>query len=102
MPDDDEDPIATHTLDAFDAGTTVDVYEDGTLFLTFPLMPPSWWKGKDALESLGDDLAETLETEVEWADKELFIISPPPAGTEQALARLRDFLAELRARNTSA
>lgn len=89
----DDEVVEEVRLDEFDRGTTLTRMSDGCLHVALPLMPPSWWNGRDALESLDQDLARAVGAEVEWADKELFIIAEPPP---DAIERVRACLLEVR------
>lgn len=93
MTDEDVDCIAEVKLDAFQGGTRIESWSDGSLRLRLPLMPPSWATREDGFDSFQQRLQEVIGTKVDGLDKELFLVRAPHANTVE---RISAFLLELR------
>jgi hypothetical protein len=93
---DDVDCVEEIRLDEFDRGTTLEIMNDGSLWLHLRLMPPSWATEDDGFDSFQSELEVAIGTSVEGADKELFVIAAP---TGHTVERVRTFLAAVRARH---
>lgn len=58
---------------------------DGQLYLVFNFMPPSDCEDEQAFDSFDEELAQATGVEVEWEDREVFIIASPKADTQQRI-----------------
>jgi predicted DNA-binding WGR domain protein len=62
------------------------VMHNGHLYVVFNFMPPSDCEDEDAYDSFDEEMAEALGVEVDWEDREVFMIQAPKADTIERLA----------------
>jgi hypothetical protein len=91
-----EEPVEVVPLAGFDPDGEPEarVMADGSLYLVFDLMPPSW--AEDAAEQFDNfdqQLTAVCGTAVHWEDREVFRIDRPAPDT---IERVRSFLASYR------
>jgi hypothetical protein len=87
-----EEPVEVIRLTGFDpqGEPQLRVFADGSLFVVFEFMPPSW--AEDAPERFDDfdrQLAVAIGVPVVWDDREVFVVAKPAADTVE---RLHSFL----------
>ena len=86
------EPVEVFALTGFDPDgePEVRIMTDGSLYVVFNFMPPSW--AEDAPERFDDfdkQLARAVGVPVEWEDRESFRIAGPAPDTVE---RVRSFL----------
>jgi predicted DNA-binding WGR domain protein len=67
--------------------------KSGELFVFFNFMPPSDCEDEDGFDSFDEEMARAIGVEVEWEDREVFLIQSPKADT---LARISAFISNYR------
>lgn len=86
-------PVTVIPLTGFDpeGEPEVRVMADGSLYVVFNFMPPSWGEDEpDRFDDFDNQLSEAVGVTVEWADREFFRIQRPAKDT---IDRIRTFLA---------
>jgi hypothetical protein len=89
----DDDPINVVSLTGFDPEGEPEIREmsDGSMYLVFNFMPPSWAEDDpDPFDDFDKQLSKAIGLPVEWEDREFFRIVRPAADTVQ---RIKRFLA---------
>lgn len=91
-----DDPVDIITVKGFDpeGDPEIQVMADGSLYLVFNFIPPSWAEDNpDEFDDFDEQLSEAIELPVEWEDREVFFIEQPE---EDTCDRIRSFLATYR------
>jgi hypothetical protein len=86
-------PVTVVPLAGFDpAGEPeIRVMADGSLYIAFNFMPPSWAEDDpERFDDFDQQLSRAVGLPIEWEDRELFRIERP---TEETIERIRHFLA---------
>lgn len=90
-------------IQGFDPASSPTLYRmaDGTAWLMFESMPPSWVPKEDHMtlgpcRDLADELERTIGTEVIWEDREAFLI---PDARQVDAGAIAAFLTEFRRRH---
>jgi predicted DNA-binding WGR domain protein len=83
-----DDIIKTVQLAGFDAAGEPELHimANNELRLVFNFMPPSDCEDEDAYEEFDEELAAAIGVEVEWEDREVFLIQAPKADTAERIA----------------
>ena len=83
-----DDIIKTVQLSGFDAAGEPELHimANNELRLVFNFMPPSDCEDEDAYEEFDQELSAAIGVEVEWEDREVFLIQAPKADTAQRIA----------------
>jgi hypothetical protein len=87
-----DEAIETITLEGFDpeGEPEIRIMENGSLELVFNFMPPTWAEeNPEAFDDFDVQLAEVLDLEVLWEDREFFVIEEP---AEDTVERIKQFL----------
>lgn len=69
------------------------VMGDGTLYVVFNFMPPSDCDDESAFDSFDEEMAQATGVEVEWEDREVFLIQSPKKDT---IERITEFVSAYR------
>jgi hypothetical protein len=88
-----DDHINVVMLTGFDPDGEPEIREmaDGSIYLVFNFMPPSWAEDEpDPFDDFDKQLSEAIGLPVEWEDREFFHIKSPEKNTVQ---RIQEFLA---------
>lgn len=91
-----DEPLTVVAITGFDpeGEPEIRVLGDGSLYVVFNFMPPSWAEdGPEAFDDFDQQLAQVAGVEVNWEDREFFQIARPLGNTVE---RIRTFLAEYR------
>jgi len=84
MSQDTEDDVAKIIeLSGFDEAGEPELrlMKDGQLYVYFNFMPPSDCQDEEAFDSFDEEMAQAIGVEVEWEDREVFLIPSPKADT---------------------
>jgi hypothetical protein len=87
------DPVEVIALAGFDplGEPQIRVMADGSLYVVFNFMPPSWAEDDpDRFDDFDKQLGKAVGLPVEWEDREFFRIARPAKDT---IERVRQFLA---------
>ena len=87
-----DEPVEVIPLAGFDPDgePEVRVIRDGTLYVVFNFMPPSWAEDDpDPFDDFDRQLSRAVGIPVVWEDREFFRIDRPAADT---IGRIRSFL----------
>jgi hypothetical protein len=88
-----DNPVNVIPLTGFDPEGEPEVREmaDGSLYLVFNFMPPSWAEDNpDPFDDFDKQLSAAIGLPVQWEDREFFRIDRPAKDTVE---RIRGFLA---------
>jgi hypothetical protein len=88
-----DDPIDVIPLAGFDSEgePEIRVMKDGSLYVVFNFMPPSWAEDRaEPFDDVDKQLSKAIGLPVLWEDREFFRIERPAADTVE---RIRRFLA---------
>ena len=88
-----DDPVQVVPLSGFDADGEPEIrmMADGSLYVVFNFMPPSWAEDNpDPFDDFDAQLSMAAGVPVQWEDREFFRIEHP---TNDTVARLSRFLA---------
>lgn len=66
---------------------------NGHLYVVFNFMPPSDCEDEDVFDEFDQEMAEAIGVEVDWEDREMFVIQEPKADTAE---RISAFVASYR------
>lgn len=79
----EQDVAQIIALSGFDSGGEPELrlMKNGQLYVLFNFMPPSDCEDEDAFDSFDEDMAQATGVEVEWEDREVFLIQSPKADT---------------------
>jgi predicted DNA-binding WGR domain protein len=93
--DSDYDVTQVIELSGFDADGEPELrmMKNGQLHVVFNFMPPSDCEDEEAFDSFDEEMAQAIGVDVEWEDREVFLIAAPQADT---LARVAAFIADYR------
>ena len=72
-----------------DGEPEIRVMSDGTMFVVFNFIPPSWDEDEAMCADFDKQLAKAIGLPVQWEDRELFLIQKPVNDTAE---RVRAFL----------
>jgi len=67
--------------------------KNGHLYVFFNFMPPSDCEDEEAFDSFDEEMAQAIGVEVDWEDREVFLIQSPKADTVE---RVTAFVANYR------
>lgn len=95
MSDDIDDVERIIALSGFEAESEPElrVMKDGHYQVVFNFMPPSDCEDEAAFEQFDEEMAQAIGVEVDWEDRELFLIQAPQADT---IERISAFVADYR------
>jgi hypothetical protein len=94
-----QEPQDIQTFVGFDESgdPVLQKWEDSTLSLSFSMMPPSWFApDNESWADFDTQLQAAIQAEVQWEDREFFLISNAQADTP---AQIEAFLRNFRARH---
>lgn len=79
----DSDVAQTIELSGFDeeGEPELRLMKNGHLYVVFNFMPPSDCEDEEAFDSFDEEMARATGVEVEWEDREMFLIQSPQADT---------------------
>ena len=83
------EPVKTIPIPGFDphGDPEIRLMDDGSMYLVFNFMPPSWAGDDPAwFDTFDKMLQQALGVDVLWEDREFFLIRSPLAGTEERIA----------------
>jgi hypothetical protein len=91
-----DDPVSVIQLAGFDpeGEPQIRVMADGSLYLVFNFMPPSWAEDTpDRFDDFDKQLSKAIGLPVEWEDREVFRVERPGTDTVE---RIRHFVGAYR------
>ncbi|MET0981650.1 MAG: WGR domain-containing protein [Telluria sp.] len=62
------------------------VMKNGQLYVVFNFMPPSDCEDESQFDSFDEEMARAIGVDVEWEDREVFLIDAPKADTVERIA----------------
>jgi hypothetical protein len=92
----DDDPIKVIPLSGFDpeGEPNVRVMADGSLYVVFEFMPPTWAEeDPTSFDDFDQQLSRAIGVPVVWEDREFFQVPQPGSDT---VARVRQFVEQYR------
>lgn len=91
----EDDAAKTIELSGFDeeGEPELRLMKNGQLYVYFNFMPPSDCEDEEAFDSFDEEMAQAIGVDVEWDDREVFLIASPKADTVE---RVTAFVASYR------
>lgn len=89
MEDNNDSEVArVVALSGFDAEGEPELrfMSNGHLYVVFNFMPPSDCEDEDAFDEFDQEMAEAIGVEVDWEDREMFLIQEPKADTAERIS----------------
>jgi len=94
----DDDVERAIPISGFDEGGEPEllVMKNGQVVASFEFMPPSDYDDRDAFDGFDEEMAAAIGTEVQWEDREWFVIpAPRPDTVERLVAFLSGYRKQL-------